>query len=675
MRRLNWIGLWAGALCCAWLTCAAAQDGAAGEATDVAPPPTAGDSEIDLGEIEIEGDAPAPVVPDPPTPEELAVLEPPSTLTRTGAQTQIIPADQIAASGATSVAELLQRASGFSVSDSFTGAAVSFQGLPSKFTTVLVDGQRVPGSIMERTDFGQLPLDNVERIEIIRGPQASAFSGSSIGAVVNIITRTPQSGETQGSLTTGAGSLGYGHARLSLNGGSEDGHERWLFALERTARQRYDLDVRQPDTDGDGFSQQDLLAKFSKGFGPNTLRLQLDWFDEQRRGNTYAPPNLLRNNDTGTRRFQLDGAWRWGLGDGGSMELRHNFGSYNHDLHRYYVGFEQQSGVRTGFTDALHDTQLSYQQRSDGSGLAAGVQRSYDKLSSDRINVGGAHNATAEAWAGYASYVWQLDGRWSATGALRYDTQDKFGGEASPKLALRYALDAHSALSASAGRGYRAPSLREQYYEFASPFGYSVVGNADLVPESSWDYALDYDYAGQKGRAHAGAFYHDVQDLIDFSQIQASPQVFKAVNIGQATTYGLEMSAERNWTIAYDARRDPARTWGAGWDTTWIAYSEDGATGNALPGSPEWSHSLRLFYGESEHDLRAQLLLRSVGARWLDLENTDRAPGYATVDATLARELGDGRIELAGLNLLDTADGRYGPEPGRELRASYTWEF
>lgn len=647
-------------------------------AEEVAAPGQADDAvEIDLGEIEIEGSTPVPAVvaEDDVEPPDLSGLTAEPLPPRIAAQAQVISAEEISASGSASVAELLQRSTGFVVSDSFSGSSASFQGLPSKFTTVLLDGQRVPGSILERADLSQLRLDNVERIEVLRGPQASAFSGSSIGAVVNIITRQSAGAETSGSLSLGLGSLGYGRARLSVAGGSEDAHESWMLALERSARGRYDLDPRLPDTDGDGYQQSGLFGKWSKDIGPNSLRLQLDWFDEQRRGNSYAPPDLLRNLDTGTRRFQADAAWRWRLDGGGLIELRHNFGSYNHGLRRYYLGFEDQSTVFTGFTDSLHDSHLSFQEHADGSGLAAGVIRSQNKLSSDRISVDGSGYADSEAWAAYLSQEWKLDERWRLGAALRYDAAAGFSGQLSPRASLGYSIDQRSGLSLGVGRGYRTPSLREQYYEFASPFGYSVVGNRDLLPESSWDFGLDYDYAGSKGKLHAGWFYHRVQDLIDFTQIQTSPQVFQTVNVGTALSCGVELSAERRWTISYDGEHEVASSWGTGFDSMLLLRSSDQSTGNELPNAPQRSHALRVFYDENKAALHSQLSLRSVGGRWLDLENTDRAPAYLVLDASLSRDLGDGRIELAGLNLLNESDGRYGPEPGRELRAAYTWEF
>ncbi|MCH7472222.1 TonB-dependent receptor plug domain-containing protein, partial [bacterium] len=116
-----------------------------------------GGEEIDLGEHEVSGTA-----------VEVA-LGPPAVLIK------VIDSEEIARSGASDLSELLKREAGFTVTEYFGGTEVGFHGMPSKFTEVLLNGRRLPGNILERVDFGQLPLANLERIEIIRDLRLGAF--------------------------------------------------------------------------------------------------------------------------------------------------------------------------------------------------------------------------------------------------------------------------------------------------------------------------------------------------------------------------------------------------------------------------------------------------------------------------------------------------------------------
>jgi outer membrane receptor for ferrienterochelin and colicins len=574
---------------------------------------------------------------------------------------RVITAEDIAQSGARNLADLLAREAGFTVNDTFAGAEVAFQGLPSKFTTVLVDGQRVPGRILERVDFSQLPLANLERVEIIRGPQAAAYGSDSAGVVVNLVTR--DSAAAGGAFALGLGSLGWNRQHVEAHGGR--GGESWLFAAGREARDKYDLNPRFPDTDGDSFSQHDILGKYQRKLGRDLFRLQLDWFEDEGRGYSFSPPDQLRNNQTLTRRFQSALGYDWRLSGSESLHLTYNYGTYFHDFYRYWAGYEDATATDSQFKDELQDTHAVYAKAGLDYLLTAGAEYNHDALTSDRI--GGGGSAQSAIAAGFAAYEWYASPRWTLAGALRYDDHDSFGGEWGPKLSAAYKLDRRSELAAAVGRGARFPSLREQHYEFASPFGYTVLGNPDLAPESTWSYTLDYSYATARGRLRLGAFRHEVSNLIVFNQIQEYPQVYQTENIADARTGGLEFSAERRWDVARQ------RSVGAGLDTSWLTDSNDAELGTRLPNSPEWDHCLRLFY--EQPGLDGELLLRAVDERFLDRENTARAPGYATADLTVRYGLGPGTLTLSGLNLCNERDGKYGPEPGRELRAEYLLEF
>lgn len=626
------------------------------------------EEEIDLGEAEVTGEAveltaaPAPAVAD------------------------VITAEEIEQSGVESLGDLLAREAGFSVNDTFAGQEVTYQGLPSKFTVVLIDGQRVPGHILERVDFAQLPLGNLERVELIRGPQAAAYGSESAGVIVNLVTRQPEG--TGGSLTLGLGDLGYNRQKLALFGaGSADA---WYFSLDRKLRGSYDLSPLFPDTDGDSYRQYDVFGKYRAQLGRDQLRLQFDFYREDARGQTYSPPDQLRSNEYFTRRSQLGGGYEWQLKGKRSLELTHNYGTYYHNLDRYWIDFPDTTLITTGFSEELNDTRLKFTQYGEDYVLSAGGERHWDSLQSDRI-ASPTGRAEAEVQAGFVTYEWFPDQDWTLALAARYDEHDHFGAEWTPKLSLSRRLDERQRIQAAIGRGYRPPSLKERYYEFASPFGYSVIGNDQIEAETTWSYNLDYELAAPRGYLRLGAFRHEVSDLIIFSEIEPSPQIFQTENVADAITTGLQLAAERRWEICPVHREPPPRIWlpheqrweeppepplawiGLGYDGTWLLEAEDSELGTDLPNSPRWDHRLRAFYEDGGLD--GEVLLRATGSRYLDRENTSQAPSFTTVDLTLRRQLDFGQLKLAALNVFDEKDGRYGPEPGRELRAELTVDF
>jgi outer membrane receptor protein involved in Fe transport len=139
------------------------------------------DEELDLGVIHVEADALPPPAPAPAPAEEVEEEEAPEAepeaveVVPTGPAVEaVIERERLEATAADSLDEVLQRESGFVVNDTFAGSEASYQGLPGKFSAVTVDGQRLPGQLFDQVDFGQLQLGNVERVEVIRGPQPMA---------------------------------------------------------------------------------------------------------------------------------------------------------------------------------------------------------------------------------------------------------------------------------------------------------------------------------------------------------------------------------------------------------------------------------------------------------------------------------------------------------------------
>jgi outer membrane receptor for ferrienterochelin and colicins len=618
-----------------------------GDSADVAGD-EAGSEEIDLGEAQVEGQA-----------VEVTAAAPETVQ-------QTITAAEIEQSGAASISDLLQQEAGFTVTDSFAGSEVSFQGLPSKFTVVLVDGQRLPGHIFERVDLSQLPVANLERVEIIRGPQAAAYGSDSAGVVVNLITK--KGGAGGGSLDLGVGTFGYNRQRLAYGGSS--GQQNWFLATERLQRDAYDLNSTYPDTDGDGFRQFDFLGKYDVALGKDRFSLQLESFREDARGQGYSPPDQIRSNETLTRRFQGTVSYDWALGGNRSLTVAHNYGTYYHDLYRYWIGYEDSTAIRSGFKDTIQDSSLHYTQYGKQYLLTAGAELSHDELQSDRISVEGT--VSADLASGFVTYEYLPPGDWSASAALRYDDHDYFGSELSPKASVTYKPGATSSLALSAGQGYRSPSLRERYYEFASPFGYSVIGNPNLQPERVWSFNFDYERNAADRSLRLGLFRHEIKDLIVFDMIQDSPQVFQTTNIGDGHSSGLELAAHQSWLIDGCAECGERR-FAAGYDATWIFDAADEELGTELVNSPELSQRVR--FTATQPGASAELLVNNTSARYVDRENLSQAPEFTTVDLTLTRDIGHGTLKLAGLNLFDVSNGKYGPEPGREVRLEYSLNF
>lgn len=583
---------------------------------------------------------------------------------------RVISRDEIDNSGASDLSELLGRESGIRVSEYLGGTTINYQGLPGKFTTILVDGQRVPGNILEQHDLSQFSLGSLDSVEIISGPRAMAYGADNAGVVINLKTRSGAG--HQAHMELGYGSLNWNREHFRLGNG--DDMQNWLVSIEHQHRDAWDNNSAQPDTDLNSFDNLDLRGRWDfRVSNDDTMVVSADWFSEDGRGLDYSPPSLLRPSDLNTSRFSGSLGWTHQLNSGSSLVFNQSYGSFKHGLHRYFESPDPRD-ERTEFEEQTLDSSLRWENQMVYANWSLGLQRQSETLSSDRIKAAdGSESADSELLGLYGTYDWDMTPDWTLSLAARLNSHSEFGEELLPAFGLSHKLDRYSTLAMTAGRGYRAPSLRERFYDFPSPFNYTILGNQDLVPETSWNYAMDYSYAKSGRSLRASLFHNEIDNLIDFDEISAAPQVFRLENFAGVTTQGASIGLEQRW------RTSPhhgacAKSWfGLGYDLTWLEEASVAETGLRLVNSPEFDQGLRAFY--EEPGFNAEVLLRRHSAYWFDADNTVEVPQQDSLDMSLARQLGSGRIKLSGLNLLDERNVRFGPLPGRELRLEYGWDF
>ncbi len=110
-------------------------------------------------------------------------------LAETTTATEVITRDDIKNSGSENIAGLLSHHPGLDVQQSFRGSDVRMQGLSSTYVLILVDGERAIGRIGGAIDLQRFPLEDVERVEIIKGPSSALYGSDALAGVINIITR------------------------------------------------------------------------------------------------------------------------------------------------------------------------------------------------------------------------------------------------------------------------------------------------------------------------------------------------------------------------------------------------------------------------------------------------------------------------------------------------------
>jgi len=447
------------------------------------------------------------------------------------ADVSVITREDIEASNAPDLIDLLRLQAGVDVYR--TGGAgeqtsLFLRGTNTNHVLVLIDGVRVASANTGAFAFENLPLDAVERVEIVRGPRASYWGSDAIGGVIQIFTRKLEGlhvAASLGSYRSADGSAGFG-ARTDEGG----------FSVQVGARHVRGFSATNPgicngpndpyciyNPDDNGLQNHNVVAQGDYKFGAQTLSA-----------------SVFRSE--GTQNFDNGGA-----GDGISHTLDQAIGINLEGAisdewsQRLSIGSSREDISTPAFFDAFRSTreQLSWINEftvSDRQHVVSGLDFNHDRgVSLDFSGFGAPYDVSrnnAGAFAGWHGQDGGLDGEVSG----RYDHNDQFGSAFSGSIAGGYRLNDSLRLTASYGTAFRAPNSNELY----SPgYGGYYAGNPQLDPERSRTGEIAIEWQPSDGnRVDARAFSTRVHDLIDFS----GGSTFKAINIDHAAIDGLEIS-------------------------------------------------------------------------------------------------------------------------------------
>ncbi len=575
---------------------------------------------------------------------------------KVGSSLTVVSGDELVRTGKAFVLEALETVLGLStVRNGGPGAtsSVSVRGANSEHTLFLLDGLELndPINPSRSYDVSHLPLSQVERIEILRGPQGLLYGSDALGGVINIITRAGR-GHPRLTLASSADTLRSLAADVALSGSGKKTDYSFALFNERTAGISAASSAYPGNIEKDGYRNLSFAARVGCAPRPETTltftvraarsRTELDNFG----GPGGDDPNNVQHYGTLLVRGQYRGlspSGRWertvSLAWLGTNRENVNPADVSHpeesDQGLYQSGLFKLDWQNNFF---LHPANT----------LTAGLELAEEAGRSDYTSegpYGSMESRFPSARAGSAGIYlldhWEVKDRFFVTAGVRADRHSRAGTALTFRVAPSYLVAATGTrLKATIGTGFKSPSL---YQLFAPAMSYGPVGNPLLRPERAlgWDAGIEQRLAA--GRLVLGLtwFENSFRDLVDFD--------FQAgyVNIGRARTKGLEASAEARpaGTIRLTASytRLSARDTGAG--TELLRRPRDKFTAEA---------GIRLL---GRFNLAARALW--VGRRFdRDFSaypyETVALPGYVLVDAVLTTPVGPHFELFAGVdNILD----------------------
>ncbi|PKM07483.1 MAG: hypothetical protein CVV14_08335 [Gammaproteobacteria bacterium HGW-Gammaproteobacteria-4] len=385
------------------------------------------------------------------------------------------------------------------------------RGANSNQTLILIDGVRVAATGSGLFDLAHLPPEQIERIEIVRGPRAALWGSDAIGGVIHIFTRRPE--RPSGRLTAGR----YGRAEISSSIGWQ-GDDSGL-ALSAGFRHFDGLSASNADAfgfdpDNDGGNNRNLSLRGHTAIGSQQLALTALVTDADVEFDQGA--SSVRNVSSG---LSLDGMLA------GAWSHRLSLGIANEDLNTPAFGSVFDSRRQTA------DWVLTRDLASIGT-LSVGISSEHEEGRS--LDFGAlAFDRERNTQAGFAAWTGRF-GAHAFEAALRYDDNSQFGNESTASAAWAWQFSPRWRTRLGWGQGFRAPNFNELY----SPgFGGLFAGNPALNPERSRtiEGALDFTPASNQ-RLSLSLYRTRVGDLVAFD----GPG-FAAINIKQARLDGAEL--------------------------------------------------------------------------------------------------------------------------------------
>ena len=445
----------------------------------------------------------------------------PKSISRIAENVTIITAEDIKAVNAHTLIDVLNTVTGVQVvirGGPVSVSSVIIQGSAERHVLVMIDGVSLNLHSEGFADIGAIPVQNIERIEIVKGPASSVW-GSSLGGVINIITKSPDDTRKFG-----------GTASASI-GGRNTGDYRAEISGKANSSGYY--------LSGSGLVSDGLVAHNSVHSGSVYTKLQLAATEKADLAFTLSYNSGTRGmgeTPASNSTFDHDFAYFFStlsldylLTNDLSLDLSLRVAT----LDNKFLKDQLSTGIRlsetnTSDTDFGGSAKLTWTQKLHQ--LLVGIDFDFGRLKSFEFTNGRQH---IDKWALFANDTITL-GKFSITPGLRYDYTSTSGDFLSPSLGATYVATESTILRAYVARGFTSPPLT-----FTSGEGFSFMPKPNLKMETVWSYAAGFETAALRYLWLKTMFFqHDMNDVLSNEPLPGG--LFTYVNKGKQRRRGVE---------------------------------------------------------------------------------------------------------------------------------------
>lgn len=446
--------------------------------------------------------------------------------------TRLITSADIRRSDATNIGDLLQsELPGIEFSYSMNQqTSLNIQGFGGNSVLFLVDGERLAGETLDNIDYARLNLDNVARVEIVKGAASSLYGSNAVGGVVNLISKIP---DEPVAANVNARFGAYGSRRYGASLSVMKGRVGSVTNVQYTCVDSISLTDGNPDK-GDygkiyGHSIWNVKERLIYLLN-DRLRFtgRAGYFFRQR--NSQVAVKERYRDFTGGLKGNFD------MSDGAKLEVSYAFDQY--DKSDYQV--ETRYDVRD-YSNVQHNVTARYSKTLFGfATLTGGGDFMRDYLMSYQF----ADNGSKRQYVadGYIQADLGLSPNFDLLGGARYDYYSEASvSHVSSKLAFMHKMRRFTLRGSYAG-GFRAPTLKEMYMNFNMANIFMIYGNPDLKSETSHNFSLSGEYARHRYNFTLTGFFNMVDNRIStaWNTVLRGQQY---VNMSRMNISGLEANA------------------------------------------------------------------------------------------------------------------------------------
>ena len=494
---------------------------------------------------------------------------------------QVISAKTIRESGSQKLLDILQMQSGLMVASNPLGTAlqgypnpfgdgIQMQGLDPSYTLILIDGEPMTGRNAGIINLGRIAVGNIKQIEILRGPATSLYGSDALAGVINIITQDPVKNNAELQTYYGTNNtLGLsGTANLKFHKSALQ-----LFA-KRYSSDGYDFDKNIYGKTVDPFVDYAVNLKYLYTINDNSDLLISTRYSTNKQINNYL---IYPNNSpqpVGGNTIEADKS--------AYVRYKHILNSkMNYTGSVYATNYENNARVYEKKSNNLFD-HIGLNQfllrpemqvnigENPASLLVTGVGYNFESIHSTRYSQPERMNS----WYIFGQKQFHIHDKTNVIVGARYDKNELYAAQLSPKLAIAHKVTPDFILKASIGTGFKAPDFRQQFLNFDnSMVGYTIIGsrelsnvlqklkangqfassvditpylnNKELVPEKSVGINIGFDYTHRQNTVFKANFFrNDITNLIEsftvpFRTID-NQGFFSYMNVNKVFTTGLE---------------------------------------------------------------------------------------------------------------------------------------